>query len=607
MTDTGLFSQSRRAWWAIFTLAVFTMPFGAATAQSLTGGGYHADPPEFIAEWTVGDTLIDGQAWIVAELYIGRGCHVYQARTSVVVAPPEGIVAGETVNPKPEISYDQFEGREVPKYKGTVQFRVPLTVVAEPAGDTVVVTVAHQGCTESMCFFPTSEEHRVRLRSIPEPDPSRASAVAPADTLRSIPGSTAGLTGDPGDDLRAALAEGGVLLALGLMFIGGLLTSMTPCVYPLIPLTVAFFGASRTSALRGFLLSLVFVLGMATMYSILGVSAAATGAVFGSVISNPFVVGAIAIVFLAFAASMFGVFKIQLPASLQTKLSGVGGTGPVGSYLAGLVAGVIAAPCTGPVLGAALTYIATTGDVVLGFFAMFTFAFGMGMLFIVIGTFSARIAPRSGGWLKVVESVFGVVMLVAALYFLKDIIRPLGDLMFPGTKALLVSLALAVAGAAIGAFHLRFYPALDEMGSPEPAPGVVERIRKGAGVLLVVAGFYGLIGYFLAPPPQPNWVHDEAAGLAWASAEGKPVVIDAYADWCVACKELDKYTWSDPAVLAEMNRFMAIKLDFTRQSTCHVVLTAKYGRQCHIWPSERRDTCSDGQIWHCRPAHRHRA
>ena len=566
---------------SVLVLVVGILVTGAH-AQSFLGG-HHTEQYAAPTSWAVSDTLIDGQPWIRAVLTVAPHHHAYSERTSVTATVPSGIRAGETVAPEPEVSFDRFENRDMGKYEGTAVFMIPLTVTAVPVSDTVMVRVSTQACTETTCFFPLAEEIPVVLRQIPEPVPVDSVREEQADTLGALPGDSGALPGDSGTltdsdglDLRATLAEGGVFLALGLMFIGGLLTSLTPCVYPLIPLTVAFFGASRTTALKGFLLSVVFVLGMATMYSILGVTAAATGAVFGAIISNPVVIILIAAVFIAFAASMFGAFKIQLPSAWQMKLNSVGGAGPFGSYLAGLVAGVIAAPCTGPVLGAALTYVATTGDVTLGFFAMFTFAVGMGMLFILIGTFSARIVPESGGWLKVIESFFGVVMLVAALYFLKDVVPPLKALMFSGTTALVVSLALVVAGLAAGALHKRFTPALDAMGNPEPAPSATERTRKAVGVVLLVAGVYGLIGVALAPPPQPDWYHDETAALAAARAEGKPVLIDAYADWCVACKELDKYTYSDPAVLAEMERFIPLKLDFTRQSDESGGLVQKY-------------------------------
>ncbi|MGB8933287.1 MAG: cytochrome c biogenesis protein CcdA, partial [Anaeromyxobacteraceae bacterium] len=212
----------------------------------------------------------------------------------------------------------------------------------------------------------------------------------------------------------------GSALAIAAAFAGGLLTSLTPCVYPLIPITVSVFGARRAGS-RGqaMLLSGLYVLGIAVTYSALGVGAALTGRAFGSVMSNPWVIGAVAIVLVAMAASMFGAFDLALPASLQARLSRVGGAGFAGSFAMGLVAGVIAAPCTGPVLAAALAVIAQRGSVAYGLAVMFPYALGMGLPFFLIGAFSLSF-PKSGAWMETVKSIFGVALLAAALVFARD-------------------------------------------------------------------------------------------------------------------------------------------------------------------------------------------
>ena len=522
----------------------------------------------------VGDT-----AWVVSALIIAPEHYVYAERTAVSVEPHEGLAIGAPVASAPHVAWDEFEGREVAKYVEQAVFRIPVVPGPSLSGQSLPLklTLRTQGCSKKTCYFPMTEERTVLLTVLPS-----------GGELKDF-SSASGQPDQGRFDLGNMLAESGLFIALGAMFLGGILTSFTPCVYPLIPITVSFFGASRAknSTLRSFLLSLVFVLGMAAMYSVLGVSAAATGAVFGSVMANPFVIGFVALLFVLFAASMFGAFEMQLPSSWQMRLKRVGGAGFGGSFAAGLVAGVIAAPCTGPVLGAALAYVATTGDLRLGFSAMFSFALGMGLLFIVIGTFSARVVPKSGPWLEKIKSIFGIVMLTAALYFLKDVIPPLKDLMRPGTTALVVSLVLVVFGLALGAVHLRFVAGLDREGDLEAPPSLLERTRKTLGVAMVVAGLYGIIGVVLAPPkpsgavdlaslPHPEWITDEAAGLVRARREGKPVLIDVYADWCAACKELDRYTYSDPAVRARLNEFVCIKLDMTNMTPEREELRRKY-------------------------------
>src|SRR5574338_1171448 len=217
-------------------------------------------------------------------------------------------------------------------------------------------------------------------------------------------------------DLRLGdlLAEGS-LLAFGVAFAGGIATSLTPCVYPLIPITVSVFGARKAGSRReAVAVSALYVLGIAAMYSALGVGAALTGKAFGSVMQNPWVIGFVALVLAAMAASMFGAFELRLPASWQGRLNTVGGSGRAGALAMGLVSGIIAAPCTGPVLTAALAFVAAKGSVAFGFAIMFAYALGMGLLFFLIGAFSISL-PKSGPWMDAVKSVFGVALLAAAL------------------------------------------------------------------------------------------------------------------------------------------------------------------------------------------------
>ncbi|MFL5302628.1 MAG: cytochrome c biogenesis protein CcdA, partial [Anaeromyxobacteraceae bacterium] len=219
--------------------------------------------------------------------------------------------------------------------------------------------------------------------------------------------------------LGAQLAQGS-LVAFAIAFAGGVLTSLTPCVYPLIPITVSIFGA-RSSKSRGQAMALsgLYVLGIAATYSALGASAALTGKAFGTVMQNGWVLALVAAVFLVMAASMFGAFELQLPASLQAKLSAVGGAGYAGALAMGLVAGLIAAPCTGPVLAAALAFVATKGSVPYGVAIMFAYALGIGLLFFVLGAFSVSL-PKSGAWMDTVKAVFGVALLAMAGVYLKD-------------------------------------------------------------------------------------------------------------------------------------------------------------------------------------------
>ena len=372
-------------------------------------------------------------------------------------------------------------------------------------------------------------------------------------------------------DLRlgALLAEGSVL-AFAVAFAGGVATSLTPCVYPLIPITVSIFGARKAGSRReAMTLSGLYVLGIAAMYSALGVGAALTGRAFGSVMQNPWVIGLVALVLAAMAASMFGAFELQLPASWQARLNTVGGAGRAGAFAMGLVSGIVAAPCTGPVLAAALTFVAAKGSVTFGFGIMFTYAIGMGLLFFLIGAFSIAL-PKSGPWMDVVKSVFGVALLAAAGVFLKDAFPALKPLFSAARAAAFVAAGAAAAGVLLGALHGSF-----------SAPGWA-RAAKALGVALLVGGIVYAAGATAARERRRAaegfaWVHDEAEALALAKREGRPVIVDFWAEWCTACKELDRTAWADPRVREEASRFVAVKLDGTDGSDRFQAAADKYG------------------------------
>jgi thiol:disulfide interchange protein DsbD len=281
------------------------------------------------------------------------------------------------------------------------------------------------------------------------------------------------------------------------------------------------------------------------------------------------VIGSVALVFAAMAASMFGAFEIALPASLQARLNTVGGTGRAGAFAMGLVAGGIAAPCTGPVLTSILLLIAKQGSVALGAGLMLSYALGMGLLFFLIGAFSISL-PKSGAWMETVKSVFGVALLAAAGIYLRDLVPALRPWFSAAASAGLWAAGAAAAGVLLGALHASFHG---------PA---TERLAKALGVALVVGGVVYATGAAAARERARaaegfTWGHSEPEALARAKAEGRPVIIDFWAEWCTACKELDKIAWADPRVQSAAGRFVALKADGTESTDAFLALADKYG------------------------------
>ena len=341
------------------------------------------------------------------------------------------------------------------------------------------------------------------------------------------------------------------------LFVAGVLTSLTPCVYPLIPITVGIFGARQAEhRARSAALSATYVGGIAAMYSALGLFAALSGRAFGAALSSPALIALLAVFLLVLAASMFGAFDIALPAGLQRKLADVQGTGFARAFGMGLVAGVIAAPCTGPVLAGVLAYVATQRSVVLGFWMLFTYAIGVGVLFFLLGATTLRL-PRSGTWMETVKSILGVALVAAAVSLALPYLPRRGALSLPAPAVLAAASVLAFAGVMAGALSLCFHG---------PAR---EKLLKGAALAAVLLGIGLRFGWLGEPRPQGPataipWLHDERAAVQQSKASGKPLLIDFGAEWCAACKELDAHTWTDATVAQEVaSKFVPLKIDAT--------------------------------------------
>jgi thioredoxin:protein disulfide reductase len=351
----------------------------------------------------------------------------------------------------------------------------------------------------------------------------------------------------------------------------GFLTSLTPCVYPMIPIVVGIFGAREAPTRgRGFSIGLAYVIGMGLTFSTLGVIFAAVGQQANQLLANPWVVWPMVGMYAALAASMFGAFELRLPLALQNRLAMVGGKGYSGAAAMGLVGGLTAAPCTGPFLVGLIGVIAATGNMVAGFTVMFAYALGIGVLFLFLAAFAVSL-PKSGPWMEWVKSAGGIALLVVGLYFLRPVIPALRELASPHPAFLWGMIGLALVGLAGGALHLSFRDRWPR------------KLRKGLAVTIAVVGLSGALSSVLMPARPLPWVYDEAEAFATAAETDRGVMVDFYAEWCAPCKELE-LIFARPGVYERIvEGYVPLKFDVTRPTDENFELQERYG--AHALPS----------------------
>jgi len=388
------------------------------------------------------------------------------------------------------------------------------------------------------------------------------------------------------------IANRGLLLFLGLVFLGGILMSATPCIYPMIPITLAVIGAQtqEKGVAKGFILALAYGLGLAIVYGIIGVVSATVFSGITALLQSPVVLVPIALLMVAMSFAMFGAFELEAPAFLRNRLQGAGGgrAGLVGAFLAGMVAGLVASPCVGPFLAALLVWVGSTGSVFLGFWSLFIFGLGLSALLVAVGTFPSLMSsmPQSGGWMETVKRAMGLLLLYMAFFFVRPPMVLPENVFYP-----LLGVVTIVVAAFMGAF--------DRL-APDSHWWV--RTRTGLGVVILLVGIWLLGkqavsdllpapvsvtapvasaagtsgGAAVAAAPLPDKVPWEVihtgesvmefidARIDLARQTGKPVVIDFWATWCAYCKKLDKTVWNQPEVVRESLRYITIKVDATK-------------------------------------------
>jgi thiol:disulfide interchange protein DsbD len=523
---------------------------------------------------------LDGNT-LVARWNITPGHYLYKDKFSFSLENAEGITLGQPQLPQGEEKDDEFFGR-IEVYHHPMEVTLPLLRESLAATE-VTLQVKFQGCAEvGICYPPQKKSLTLALPA------GAAAGTAAAGSVTPIVVNKPRVPLSEQDSLAASLATGNTFTTIALFFGMGLLLAFTPCVFPMIPILSSIIvgqGEGLTTR-RAFTLSLVYVLAMALTYTVAGVVAGLFGANLQAAFQNPWILVSFSAVFVALAFSMFGFFELQLPSALQSKLAEVsnkqqGGT-LAGVAIMGLLSALIVGPCVAPPLMGALIYIGQTGDALLGGLALFALSLGMGAPLLAIGVSAGKFLPRAGGWMDSVKAVFGVLLLAVAIWMLERIL--------PAAVTLLLWALLAI----ISAVYMGATDAIKEGASGW------YKLWKGLGLVLLIYGGLMLVGLAggSTDPLQPlkglavsggstvaqphlqfkkvKTLADLEREIKAASSAGKTVMLDFYADWCVSCKEFEKYTFSDPQVVAALENTVTLQADVTANDEADQLLLKKF-------------------------------
>ena len=507
---------------------------------------------------------LDGQTAEV-RFTIAKGYYLYRDKFRFK-AEPETVALGTPQFAAGKMKKDDLFG-EVEVYFKEAVIRVPVERNSSGALP-LTLRVTSQGCADGGICYPP----QVQTVSLTLPDPASTPAAAPMTSAAAGSGDRSGdRSGDESGQIAQLLKDASFWVVVASFFGFGLLLSLTPCVFPMIPILSGIIVGSghKTSHTRAFLLSLAYVLGMALTYAAAGIAAGMTGTLLSAALQNAWVLGGFALVFVVLSFSMFGFYELQLPTFLQSKMSEEAGHLKGGSIpgvaAMGALSALIVGPCVAAPLAGALLYIGQTGDAVLGGIALFVMALGMGVPLLIVGATAKSALPHSGPWMEAVKKAFGVLLLATAVWLVSPVIPV-------AAQMLAWALLLIIPGI--------YMHALDPL--PAHAKGW-HKFWKGVGLVMVVTGAAMLVGALSGAkdPLQPlgNFRGSDAIAetkhLAFERvrtvaeldarirAAGKPVMLDFYADWCVSCKEMERFTFSDARVQQKLAGTLLLQVDVT--------------------------------------------
>ena len=553
-----------------------------AKLKSLTSAFSGEDEPEFLSPEEAFQLNVaprqDGN--LEARFSIAPEYYLYRDKVRFSVVAPAGVTVTGLDLPAADEKDDPNFGKTYVYHK---PFSVGVKLAGLPAGaKTIKLAATYQGCSEKgICYPPQDVEMDVDLT---------APAVAvPADAAATTATPAAPAQTDTSESGRITqILQGGNFWVIIASFFGfGLLLSLTPCVFPMIPILSGIIVGRGThiTKTKGFSLSLAYVLGMASTYAIVGIIAGLSGTLISNALQNPWALSAGAAIFVALSLSMFGFYELQMPSFLQSRFTEasnkVQGGRYTGVFVMGALSALIVGPCVAAPLAGALLYISQTGDVVLGGVSLFSLAMGMGVPLLAVGLSAGALLPRAGAWMEAVKKFFGVALLAVAIWLISPLLSAV------------VNMALWAALLIISAMYLH---ALEPL--VVNAKGFA-RFWKGVGVIALVAGIALLLGALggsrdllqplsvfqggtagaaqAAPHLVFKRVKDVAElDAAVAAAGSRPVMLDFYADWCVSCKEMERFTFADPKVQARLQDVVLLQADVTANTPEDKALLARF-------------------------------
>ena len=554
-----------------------TLLFAVTVARAQLGGG-GTPAAETLVQVAVAPVTVaaGGTATASVKLTVLAGWHVnanppaleYNIPTTVTLSGGSGLETGRVHYPPGKQEKFGFEDSPLLVYDGTVVVSVPIAAAAGAKSATLEGKVEYQACNNEVCLAPTTVPFEVQVNVTAAGAATAVdTAAAPRDGFSTFtsappPGTTAASPGSVRGRLEGALAGGGLVWFFAL-FAGGLLLNLTPCVFPMIGITVSIFGARRNEPLpKVVTTAVVYVLGICVTYTVAGAGAAITGSLFGSALQNTWVVAGLGGFMLLLSLGMFGVYEMQPPPWLMDRLGGAQATNLVGAFLSGLAVGVVAAPCVGPFVVALLGVIGQKADLGFGVSSMFTLSLGLGFPYIFLASFSNMLQrlPRSGDWMVWVKHAFGIALVGIGLYYLS--VGFAAD-----AAAWVLPLTLAAGGLWLGF--------LDRSAG---AKGAFRTFALAFGGIALFAGVFLGGQLYQKLLRTLTFKPYSATALQASVAAGRPVMMDFSADWCLPCHEMELQTFTDPRVVAKAKDFDRYKIDLTKyDSPESAALRKRYG------------------------------